>query len=281
MHFGVVTPCYQAAGWLEQTVRSVMSQTALSDGTAQLTYLIQDGGSTDGSIEAITKIVGDDPRVRIKSERDGGMYDALSKAFDQFEEHIDVVSYINAGDKYFPNAFEVVQNVITAHGTAWLTGYDCYFNSAGAAINVRLPVRYRAKLMAAGLYGRELPALQQESTFWQRSLLDDIDLRELASYRLAGDHYLWTQFSKRTEVAIVRALLGGFTYHGKHLSDNGALYRQEVERHAERRGLGLGWARAALDYIAWRLPEQAKVRLNGAVQFTYDRHSDSWVSGGS
>jgi len=71
----------------------------------------------------------------------------------------------------------------------------------------------RAHLFACGAYGRMLPFVQQESTFWRRELHQHLDLQELSRLRYAGDAYLWTAFSRRAKLHVVQAALGGFRFH--------------------------------------------------------------------
>ena len=88
----VVTPVFNASETIEETVQSVLNQ-----GYPKLQYIIQDGGSTDGTLELLKKYEG---RVVIRTGRDEGMYDALRSAFAEGDG--DVMGYINADDVMLP-----------------------------------------------------------------------------------------------------------------------------------------------------------------------------------
>ena len=70
----IVTPSYNQAVFLEETVRSVLLQ-----GYPNLEYIIMDGGSTDGSVEIIRKY--QKHLAYWTAEKDGGASDAIHKGF--------------------------------------------------------------------------------------------------------------------------------------------------------------------------------------------------------
>lgn len=267
----VVTPCRNAAPWIAETVESVLAQTALRNGRAELDYVIVDGASDDGTAEVAARAGGS--RVTVVSEPDQSMYDALAKGLRRVDGA--VTCYLNAGDLYAPTAFDVVLDVLRESTVSWLTGYDAYYNSKGHVIGLRLPFRYRRSFVRRGVYGMRLPAIQQETTFWRSALNDLVDLDVLASYRLAGDHYLWHRFASEHDLYVVAAFLGGFRYHGDHLSGDMAAYREEARRHASGpRPYELPLV--ALDRLTWRAPERVKKAWNPHL-LRYDRRSDRWV----
>src|SRR4051794_19440870 len=77
----VVTPSFQQAEFLEETIRSVLLQ-----GYPKLTYVIMDGGSTDGSVGIIQKY---QPWLdHWVSEPDGGQAAAIDHGFQRVEGQI-------------------------------------------------------------------------------------------------------------------------------------------------------------------------------------------------
>ena len=75
MTISIITVVYNNAAFIEQCIKSVLSQTY-----QHIEYIIVDGGSTDGTRQIIEK-----HRQQISkyiSESDGGMYYALNKGIN-------------------------------------------------------------------------------------------------------------------------------------------------------------------------------------------------------
>ncbi|MCX6406093.1 MAG: glycosyltransferase [Propionibacteriales bacterium] len=231
MRFQIVTPCWNAAEWIGETVRSVARQSVLQDPSVHIDYTVVDGASSDRTVEAAHEAWIEQPNasLRILSEPDQGMYDALVKGLRAGSG--DVVAYINAGDYYSDQCLEVVRTCFERFGARWLTGTRTLYNAEGAVVASRVPFAYRRSLIRSGHYGPRGRggSIQQESTFWSRELLDRVDLERLKSFRLAGDLFLWTQFAQHADLSIVAAHLGGFRFHGDHLSDAMDRYNAEAD----------------------------------------------------
>jgi glycosyltransferase involved in cell wall biosynthesis len=268
-----ITPVRNAASLVGRTVSSIVTQSAVQSGRVQLQYLLCDGASTDDTVSA-AKVAAGDIALDAVSEPDDGMYDALAKGLRRVEG--DVVFYLNAGDVLFPGALDVVLDIMGKEPVSWLTGYGAIVNADGVVVSMSLPFRYRRSLLRTNAYGSVLPILQQESTFWRAEITSAADLDVLATYRLAGDHYLWSSFAAVAEPTIVKALLGGFAQHDHHLSDDDAGYRREVTRHAPRVDASK-MPLAFVDSVLWRSPDRVKKLFNGGHLLVYDQANASWA----
>ncbi len=268
----VVTPCFDAERLIRPTLESILGQTAVRSGRLRLQYLVCDGASRDRTVEVVRSVCGD--RAEVISEPDGGMYDALAKGLRRCTG--EVVSYLNAGDVWAPTALDVVADVLEAHpDVRWLTGMRVACNERLQVIEALVPYRYRRALIAQGAYGRVLPFIQQESTFWDRRLLEGVDLEALSRLRYAGDFFLWRAFARVADLVVVQAQLGGFTYHPGQKSEDRAAYLAELDAIAEPLTLA-GRLRAELDKRLWSLPAPAKKWLCGPALLQYDLARRRW-----
>ena len=92
-----VTITYQAAKVLQRTLDSVLEQDY-----PEITHLIIDGASTDGTIEMVNDYIErsnaseNGHKVLLMSEPDNGIYDAMNKGLRSLDG--DYVCFLNAGD---------------------------------------------------------------------------------------------------------------------------------------------------------------------------------------
>ncbi|MDF2577455.1 MAG: hypothetical protein K0S74_939 [Chlamydiales bacterium] len=230
----VITPCYNASWGIRDTVESITQQKALRTGRVKLEYIIVDGGSTDDTLEKVKDLIDDFPygTIRVISEHDQGMYDALAKGLELVTG--DYCAYLNAGDYYSPYAFDIIADLFEENpNISWVTGLMVIYNQKGYVEEVIHPYRYLKRWIQCGLYGPYLPWIQQESTFWRTELLQLIDFNKLRSFQYAGDFYLWKQFSQKADLKVIYTYIGGFRKHLNQLSTNIEQYFKEQREIAE------------------------------------------------
>ena len=267
LRFSIITPCFNAANFIEEAIESVLSQR----GNFEIQYIVVDGGSSDATVRKLKYYqrqlkYGLFPVRCLKvdfsyiSEPDKGMYDALVKGLKRADG--DIVAYINADDYYLPNAFSAVATAMDCYDEVeWITGVNTWFNRFGHIVHTNLPPGYRADFIQKGLYGQGLPHIQQESTFWRNRLLKNIDYERLASLRLAGDYYLWHQFSQSADLKVIKAQLAGFRVHEDQLSANIDAYQEEFSNIISARPTIKDHITKKLYAKLWQLPHKIKPQL--------------------
>jgi glycosyltransferase involved in cell wall biosynthesis len=274
MRISVITPCRNAAHLVGRTVESIVDQTAVRSGRVALEYLVMDGASTDDTLQVV-RAVGRG-RVQIVSEPDRGMYDALAKGLRRATG--DVVAYLNAGDEYSRAAFEVVADIFENPDVQWLTGFRVECNASGAVVSSGPARPYRRAFLAKGAHdGKRLDFVQQESTFWRRSLHSQIDYDALATFSLAGDSWLWTRFALVADLYVVDAYLGGFTRHPGQLSERIGELHAEMSRFAQPLTMAerlLAWFERTVP-----MPIQLRRRLAPRRLFQYSFADRGWIRG--
>lgn len=226
MKFFIVTPCRNAGHLLGETISSILGQSLFQKGGAELEYWIQDGASTDPTRSVVEGFA--DSRIHFDSTPDSGMYEALSRRLRHADG--DIVAYLNAGDVYFPTAFEVLLEVFSHPGVDWITGYSCLINEASQLTAAWKPPRFRREFVQNGTYLRGFPILgiQQESTFWSNRANGAIDFDKLARFKLAGDYFIWTELARHHELNSLMSLLGAFRQHEGQLSEQQDAYHAEA-----------------------------------------------------
>jgi glycosyltransferase involved in cell wall biosynthesis len=260
LKISIITPCLNSLDLLKETTFSVLNQKTYLDETVELEYIIYDGGSQDGTRQWVDRL--NHPAVKFFSEKDKGVYDAIAKGFESATG--DIVAYLNCGDYYGPYTFSILNEVFSKADVKWITGYNTWYNQKGYMISANLPYRYRRDFIYKGIYGHLMP-IQQESTFWQRELLEYIDMKRLSQFKLAGDYYLWQQFSRIAELKIVKAYLSGFRKHSGQLSENKLLYKAELKEIIKQPTNMLDYIQILFDLLIWYLPDRLKLTMNREI----------------
>ena len=133
------------------------------------------------------------------------------------------MAFINSDDKYLPWAFHVVSSIFSdCPEVEWLTtGRMLEWNAEGVPATIKHSDGFARRLFYSGYYLSSHPAwcgmhIQQESTFWRRSLWEKAGAAVVSDYFL--DFELWCRFWKCAPLYTVPVALGGFRIHSGSLS---------------------------------------------------------------
>jgi len=118
MKISVVTANYNGAEFLEQCLKSVISQR--SDGF-DLEYIVVDGESTDGSLDIINRFKPEISQLIVG--KDEGPFDAINKGLSKASG--DILCWLNSDDYYCSGALQRVADVMKEREDAVLCFGHC------------------------------------------------------------------------------------------------------------------------------------------------------------
>jgi glycosyltransferase involved in cell wall biosynthesis len=238
MKFCIVTPCLNAAQFIDETIFSVLSQA----GPFRIRYHIQDGGSKDGTLEKLDRwrqlleaglpSLCEQTEFTYVSKKDDGLYDAVNSGFEACGDG-DAFSWINADDRFQPAAFVTVAEIFKKyHNVQWVTGSTSVITETGFDKGYMGRRLYPRKAIQAGLYDERvfpMTFIQQEGTFWRPELWKKAGGLQ-RRLRLAGDYDLWRRFANHAELIVVDRALGSFRMREGRLSQDRKAYYAEIDR---------------------------------------------------
>lgn len=176
----IVTPCFNAAKFLEETIESVLSQ----DYPA-IEYLVMDGGSDDGTIEILKRYEG---RLHWRSGRDNGQADAVNRGFALTRGEL--FAFLNADDTYLPGAVTKAVGGFAGHPEAAVVYGDAWHvDECGRRLS-----RYPVEPFAEARLARRC-IVCQPAAFMRREALIACGALD-ARLRFALDYDLWIRIAR-------------------------------------------------------------------------------------
>lgn len=159
----VVTPSFNQGKFLPATVASVLA----GRGRTEVDYVVQDGGSTDGSAAFLESFGTGQNGFRWFQEKDAGQADAINKGFAKCRGEI--MAWLNSDDLYAPGVLDFVAKYFRDHpGTDVVYGHRIIVDEDGREIGRWvLPPRAHEALE----YFDYIP---QETAFWRRELWEKV-----------------------------------------------------------------------------------------------------------
>jgi glycosyltransferase involved in cell wall biosynthesis len=245
----VVTPSFNQGEFLEDTIKSVLSQ-----GYPNLEYIVMDGGSTDGSSEIIKKY--EKHLYHWESVTDKGQADAIRKGFSMATG--DILAWLNADDCYAEGALFRIAELFKQDEGDIFYGDEYVIDPSGGIAGSRcsLPFPGRTLGLAFFIFGGFWTF--QTTSFWKKKFYDKCGGVD-PGYFFTMDVDLF-----------IRMLLAGarFRYVRKHLAyyrihEGSKSCRSQDKRVSERRRLAAVYG----ERVPFFLRNRPVMRALGALYF--------------
>lgn len=253
----IVTPSFNQAAFLEETIRSVLLQ-----GYPNLQYIVIDGGSTDGSIEIIRKYA---PWLDYwTSEPDQGQSHAINKGLARCDG--EWFNWINSDDYLLPGALAAIAAASRSHPSVrMIAGGLRVVDPTGAMIR-----SYSVKLTANVAEDIVNHRTAQPAMFYRRGSAVGPD----ETLHFAMDFAMWVQLLAEQGsdgVHLVDQEIAAFRLHeSSKTSSPSARFEQEERAILCRLARDLG---AGSPFLRTLSPDPGNSRLIAATQPRVDRIS--------
>lgn len=235
----IVTPSYNQGEYIEETIRSVLSQDY-----PRIEHIVMDGGSTDNTLSILRKY-GD--RLEWSSGKDNGQTDALNKGFKKAKGA--VLAWLNSDDIYYPGAVSRAVSAFRENPGAQLVyGRGNYIDTKGAKISEYPTLPFDYDELAESNY-----ICQPSAFFTAEGLRNAGELDTDLDYVM--DYDLWIRIAQKSGAVYIPEVLSALRIHpaSKTTAQSVATYEEilkTAKKHFGRAGGALiyGYAYTSVKY---------------------------------
>jgi glycosyltransferase involved in cell wall biosynthesis len=218
----IITPSYNQAPYLEQTILSVLEQDY-----PHIEYIVMDGRSTDNSVDIIRKYA--DRLAYWVSEKDSGQAEAINKGLAHAKGEI--LAWLNSDDYYLPGTISAVVKCFEEHREVGMVYGDMLaVDGNGKTINI---LKYK-QLSLEDLLCFQI--IGQPSVFFRRSVLEKAGPLE-NTFHFILDHQLWIRLAEKGKILHIPQIWAAARHHAE------AKNRAKAAEFGREAFLVLDWAK--------------------------------------
>ncbi|MCX6819788.1 MAG: glycosyltransferase [Candidatus Adlerbacteria bacterium] len=216
MRFSIITPAYDIAKWLPETIESVVSQ----QGDFSIEYILVINDSHDTTLAIAQnykkKLESGEYAVQcssvsmqiIEAGKPEGMYVAINQGFAKATGEI--FAWIAGDDLYKPGAFQTMAQVFEIRpDIMWLKGLTSTIDESGKETGAGTCYTYRRDWLQWGAYGMEAYHVAQDSVFWRAELWHKAGPFP-TYFKSSGDYWLWPHMATYAPLWSINAPTSSF-----------------------------------------------------------------------
>ncbi|MCJ7512115.1 MAG: glycosyltransferase [Anaerolineales bacterium] len=222
----IVTPSFNQAAYLEETLKSVLSQSY-----PRIEYIVVDGGSTDGTLDILCPYQA--KLARWVSEADGGQTDAINKGFAMATGEI--FAWLNSDDRYKPQAVAEAVAFLHEHPEVGMVYGDAdYVDGHGLRTGAFPAAQTDYRRLRQGYVHIPQQAAFFRARLWH--MLGPLD----PTFFFAMDYDLWVRIASVSRLKYISQSWAEFRLHtdAKTLAAGDRCWPEMIRVH---RRLGGGW----------------------------------------
>jgi hypothetical protein len=198
----IVTPSYNQSAFLERTLKSILDQSY-----PDLEYLVQDGGSIDGTVGVLKRY--DDRLTGWASCADNGQAHAINIGFSKTSGEI--MAWLNSDDVLLPGALFYVADYFSRNPDVDVVyGHRVLIDENDRDIGRWMMPQHRDQIISWADF------IPQETMFWRRRIWEKAGGQINESLHFAVDWDLLLRFREAgARFARLPRFLGGFRIHSQ------------------------------------------------------------------
>ena len=210
-------PVHNGERYVEAAIQSILKQT-FSD----FELIIIENGSTDNTKEILARIGKTDNRIRLVSQQQKGLVEALNHGLRLAKGHY--ISRMDADDLIYPDCFRQQIEYMEKHPEVGLLGVQVYEYQHLPLLRKGIPGKVNCK------YGLLFyTVIPHPGAMMRKSVLDKHQLAYDPNYFTCEDRKLWTEIAAVSEVDLLPKPLLFYRAHPQQIS---AYSREEmIDKH--------------------------------------------------
>lgn len=194
----IITPVYNAVGYISETVESVLAQDY-----PNIDYIVLNDGSTDATAKVLERYA---PRIRLISHPNMGEARTVNRGIELARS--DIVAVVNADDPILPGLARAAARMLASRPEL----VAVYPDWARIDTNGRVMEEVRVREFDYHLLLEQLFCIPGPGAFFRKSALAGESVRNSA-YRYSSDYELWLRLGLRGPFARIPGILATWREH--------------------------------------------------------------------